>query len=193
MALSITQTYAKIGIETSPSKLEFQSKKAQLEFKQKHAKINMKTELPKVEIDQYEAFASAGLKNFYDLTKSEVERAKQGLLEYIGKVVDDGNSLAAIENGGNPIAEIAERDSYNIHEFDIDTIPKVGPEINLIEGKVNIEPERNAEGVNNGVDGKYIPAELNINYTPAQIRIFISQYASIKFNYTSDNNFNTYI
>jgi len=193
MALSITQTHAKIGIQTTPAKLNIQSQNAVLELRQKHAKVNMETKLPKVKIDQYEAFASAGLKNYYDLTKSEGERAKQGLLEYIGKVVDDGNSLAAIENGGNPIAEIAKRDFYNIHEFDIDTLPKVGPEITLEEGKVNIDPERNSEGVNNGVQGNYIPAELNIDYTPSQVKIFLEQYASIKFDYVEGNKINTYI
>lgn len=193
MALSITQTYAKIGIETIPARFDFQSQNAQLELRQKHAKVNIETELPKVHIDQYEAFASAGLKNYYDLTKSEIEWAKQGVLEYIGKIAEDGNTLAAIENGGNPIAEIAEREFNTMNEFNIDFIPKVGPEISLVEGKVNIDPERNSEGVNNGVEGTYSPAKFNINYSPAQVKIFLSQYASIKFEYRSENKINTYI
>ncbi len=194
MALNITQTYAKIGIETTPSMLELRTQRAQLQIKQKHAKLSIDTEPPRLEIDQYEAFASAGYKNNFDFIKSEIERVKQEHLAYIGKIVDDGNTLAAIENGGNPIAEIAERDSYTTHEFNIDFIPKARPEINLIEGEVNIELENgDNEGINNGVEVNYIPGQMNINYTPAQVKIFLSQYASIKFEYIKESKINEYI
>lgn len=194
MALNITQTFAKIGIETIPSSLEMRTQRAQLQIKQKHAKVNIETEPPILEIDQYEAFASAGFKNNSDLLTSEVERIKQEHLEMIGKIVDDGNTLSAIENGGNPIAEIAQRDSYTTHEFNIGFIPKARPEFNLIEGEVNIEVENgDYEGINNGVEVNYIPAQMNINYTPAQVKIFLSQYASIKFEFIKENKVDTYI
>lgn len=194
MALNITQTNAKIGIETTPSMLEIRTQRAQLQMKQKHAKIKIDSTPPMVEIDQYEAFASVGFKNNYDLIKSEVERAKQEHLENIGKIADDGNMLAAIENGGNPIAEMALRDSYTTHEFNIDFIPKERPKISLIEGELNIEFENgDNEGLNNGVEVNYIPAQVNINYTPAQVKIFLSQYASIKFDYIKENKVNVYI
>lgn len=194
MALNITQTYAKIGIETTPSMLELRTQRAQLQVKQKHAKLSIDTEPPRLEIDQYEAFASAGFKNNFDFIKSEIERVKQEHLANIEKIVDDGNTLAAIENGGNPIAEIAQRDSYTTHEFNIDFIPKARPEINLIEGNLNIEFENgDNEGINNGVEVNFIPAQVNLNYTPAQVKIFLSQYASIKFEYIKENKVNTYI
>jgi hypothetical protein len=194
MALNITQTFAKIGIETTPSSLELRTQRAQLEIRQKHAKVIIETEPPRLEIDQYEAFASAGFKNNSDLLTSEIERVKQEHLETIGKIVDDGNTLAAIENGGNPIAEIAVRDSYTTHEFNIDFIPKAMPKFNLIEGEVNIEVENgDNEGINNGVEVNYIPAQMSINYTPAQVKIFLSQYASIKFEYIEENKIDTYI
>ena len=194
MALNITQTYAKIGIETTPSMLEIRAQRAQLQIKQKHAKLNIETEPPRIEIDQYEAFASAGFKNNFDFITSEIDRVKQEYLENVGKIVDDGNTLAAIENGGNPIAEIAQRDFYTTHEFNIDFIPKARPDIRLIEGEVNIEVENgDYEGINNGVEVNYIPAQVSINYTPAQVKIFLSQYASIKFDYIKENKVNTYI
>lgn len=192
MGLNITQTYAKIGIDRSPTIFEMTARDATLELRQKHAKVNIHTELPRVEIDQYEAFASAGLKNNADIVREAVQRGYQKAYEYIGKVVQDGNALAAIENGGNPIAEIARRDSLKMHEFDIDFIPKVGPEI-TVKGDIDINFDKNSQGVNNGVDGNYTPANLNINYTPGQVRVFLSQYASIKFDYEKENKINTYI
>lgn len=193
MPLNITQTYAKIGIDTSPAKLELQTRNARLELKQNHAQMKMEIKRPKVLIDQYEAFASAGLKKPLDLTRSEVDKAKNKAMEYIGKVVADGNYLASIENGGNAIAEIAKRDFYTIHEFNMATMPKVGPEINVIEGDVNIELGKKADGSYDFVDTNYVPAELNTKYTPAQVRIFLSQYASINIDYVRENKIDTYI
>lgn len=191
MGLSITQTHAQIGIDRSPSRLDIESENARLELRQRHAKVNIKTELPRVEIDQYEAFASAGLKNYLDLTRDAAQRGKQQAIEYIGKVASDGDRLAAIEQGGNPIVEFALRDAYPEHEFNIDFIPKVGPKI-TIKGSVEFDPERNAEGANHGVEGNFTPAQVNINYTPAQIDIFLRQYASIRISYT-ENKINSYI
>lgn len=191
MGLSITQNYARIGIDRNPSRLEMESQNARLELRQKHAKVNIKTDLPRVEIDQYEAFASAGLKNFLDLTKDAAQRGQQQAIEYIGKLAGDGDSLAAIERGGDPIIQIALRDAYPEHEFNIDFIPKVGPKI-TVKGSVQLDPERNAEGVNHGVEGNFTPANVNINYTPAQVNVFLKQYASIQMSYT-ENKINKYI
>ncbi|HOQ02040.1 MAG TPA: DUF6470 family protein [Acetivibrio clariflavus] len=193
MPLYITQTYAKIGIETSPARLEMRSRWARLELKQNHAQMKMEITHPQIDIDQYEAFASAGLKNNLDLTRSEVEKAKQKILEYIRETAEDGDTLAAIENGGNPIAEIAARDLYTYRDYNIGTIPKVGPKITCIEGEVKIELEKNPDGSLNLVETNYVPSELDFKYTPAQIRIYLLQYASIKFDYISGSKFNAYV
>ena len=73
------------------------------------------------------------------------------------------------------------------------TMPKVGPEINVIEGDVNIELGKKADGSYDFVDTNYVPAELNTKYTPAQVRIFLSQYASINIDYVRENKIDTYI
>lgn len=191
MGLEISQTYARIGVDRTPSRLEIQQERARLELHQKQAQINIHTELPKVQIDQYEAFASAGLKNYLDLTKEAAERGYQQVMEFIGTKASDGDMLAAVENKGNPIASIAERDAYPEHEFGLDYIPKVGPKI-TVTGSVQLDPEKNSAGVNNGVEGNYIPPNINFNYTPSQVSIYMKQYASINFRYTG-NNIDTYI
>jgi len=193
MALYITQTYAKIGIERIPSRLEIKAESARLDIHQRHAKVNIDTELPKILIDQYEAFASAGLKNNMDIVKDGAQKGKQKCLEYIGKTVTDGDTLAAIENGVNAIAEIAKRDLYKTHEFNIDCIPKVGPKITVVGGEVDFEVEKDSDGLNNGVESRFLPGNLEVNFTPAQVRVFLAQYASIKFNYIDENKIDAYI
>ncbi|MCX7923036.1 MAG: DUF6470 family protein [Clostridia bacterium] len=186
MGLTISQTFAQIGIERTQSKFEISTQSAKLEVNYKQAKVNIDSELPRVIIDQREAFASAGLKNYLELTKEAARRGIQQALEYIGNTAADGDQLAAIENKGNPIPAIAEKNAYPVHEFNIDCIPKVGPKIE-VTGSLKIEPERNWEGANNGVHGDYTPPRLDVNYTPQKLNIFLKQYASISFDYQPKN------
>ncbi|TYQ15017.1 UNVERIFIED_CONTAM: hypothetical protein Cloal_1418 [Acetivibrio alkalicellulosi] len=186
MSLSITSTHARIGIQTSPSKLEMESSMAKLEHKQNHAKMKIETDLPKVKIDQYEAFASAGLKNLLDLTKENAQIGHQQAMEYISKKASDGDQMAEIHLGGNPIAEFALRDSYTEREFNIDFIPKARPEI-TVEGDIRIELEGDVEAVAKSVETSYIPENLNINYIPSNVNIYMEQYASLNIEYRGKN------
>lgn len=177
MALSISRTDAKLYIETTKSLLSIQSRQAKLDLRHREARIDVHTELPKVEIDQYECFATSGLMGPIDLTRSEGQRAMQQALEYASKVAADGDSIAAIENK-DPLPSIAERDAWPEHEFGLDYMPKARPKI-TVTGGMKITPQRNAEGINNGVEGSITPGDLDINYTPSQVRISMQQYSSI--------------
>lgn len=182
MGLSISTTNIQLGIERTPAKLDIEQQRATLSFSAKQAKVNISTELPMVVIDQYECFATAGLKNNYDQVKDTSQKVYQQVMEYIGKTAADGAALAAIENGGNPIKSIMVRDAYPEHEFGIDFIPKAGPKIDFT-GSINIEWERNSERVNNGVEGDFNPGLTNISFEPAIINTFVKQYPTINIEY----------
>lgn len=182
MALSINTIDIRLEYQRTPSNLGIETSNARLELHQKQARVNIETELPKVLIDQYECFATAGLKGNYDFTKEAAQRGYQSVMDYIGKKAQDGRMLAAIENGGNPIAFIARRDSFAEHEFVLDFIPKARPKID-VTGDIKIEPERNWEGVHNGVEGDYIPGSVSIDFTPAQININVVRYPSVEIRY----------
>jgi len=186
MGLEINQTYARIGIESTRASLDMKSKNAVLELDCKEPKINIRTELPKVEIDQYECFASAGRKKPLDLSDEIFQRAYQHVLDYIGKTAEDGDMLAAIEKSRRVIPEIAARNLYSQHEFGMVTMPSKGPNIS-VKGSLEIEPERTAEGANNGVDATYIPGELDMKYNPGMVRIYMEQYASVNIKYIPES------
>jgi hypothetical protein len=183
MGLEISRIPARLNVETTTPHLTIQTHKARLELKHKEAKIDIHTELPRVIIDQYECFASMGLMGPVDLTRQAGQRAMQQALMYTSKVASDGDSMAAIENP-DPLPDIVERDAYPEHEFGIDYIPKARPKITVIGG-VQTRARPNAEGVNNGVQGKFSPADINISYTPAQVKISMAQYPSISMKYTN--------
>jgi len=112
MGIAINQTFARIGIERTPSRLEIESKNARLEFHRRPDRISMQTQMPRIEIEPSDRFVLSDLKRLAELNRDIVQQAYHSVMEYIGKIASDGDMLAAIEKGGEPIADIAERDAY---------------------------------------------------------------------------------
>lgn len=84
-----------------------------------------------LEIDQYPVFAGLGYKSPIDLAKETSQKARQHAAEYIGKTASDGDRLAAIELGGSPIADIAERDAFQENTLAINTTPLGQPKFDV--------------------------------------------------------------
>lgn len=147
--------------------------------------MSISTEKPRVLIDQYQCFAEAGLKNNRDFTREAAQRGYRQVMKYIGQTTQDGHALAAIEKGGNPIADIAVRRAYPQKEFGLDFIPKSRPEIKVVGG-VETEWEKNAEGVNNGVKGSYVPGFADSDFTPSKVNIYVKQYPLVDIKYEND-------
>jgi hypothetical protein len=186
MGLSISSINAKLGVDSSPARLEMQSQAARLVFQRTDAKLNIQSEPPRVTIDQYECFAEAGLKNNYDFLKDASSRAYQQVMDFIGQTAADGGRLAAIENGGNPIAEIAVRDASPVHEFGMGFIPQSRPKID-VTGSIQIEPVLDSNGATNSITGDYTPGRLDINYITGQLDIYVKQYSSIDIKYEGNS------
>lgn len=184
MGLSIRTTDIQLGIDRTPSSLNMDTRNASLELHQKHAKVNVTTEKPKVIIDQYQCFAEAGLKSSADLIREAAQRGYRQVMKFIGQTARDGYTLAAIENGGNPIAAIAARDASPQKEFGLAFIPKSRPKIE-VTGSIDIQWDRNGEGVKNGVEGNYIPGYAKLDFEPARVDIYVKQYPSVDIEYES--------
>lgn len=185
--IAIESENIKLGINTSPSQLHIQTQKARVELEYVRPDINMHTEHVKVEISQVEAFASAGLKTYSMLSREAAHRGMQQCLEYIAKTAQDGDRLAAFELGGNPIADISERDAYPEKEFNIVSMPSTGPEFNVLPGRVTFDPELlTRPGIWNGIKTDVLPGSQNIQFTPSKVRIFIEKYNWIKIDYIAE-------
>lgn len=191
MGIQITQTFAKIGVDRSPSKLVIESRNTKVELHQKQPMIKIHAELPKVKIDQSRAFSSAGIKSNGEIIKEAAENGYQQSLDCIGKTASDGDTLAAIENNVNAIVELAVSNSTVEHEFNIDSIPKVGPDI-TVTGSLKIDPGNTGDGIHNGVEANVIPGDVNVNYTPSKISLYIREKASLNIRFTG-NKIDTYV
>jgi hypothetical protein len=178
MPIQINQTFIQLGINTIPGKMQLSTSQPRLELHREDPQLDIRTQQAVIVIDQYECFATSGLKSSGDLTRDFAQRGCQSALEFTSKTASDGTMLAAIENGGNPIRQIAVRDAYPTHEFGLDYMPKARPKIS-VSGGINVNVETNSEGAMNGVTGNFTPGDFKLSYTPADVRIFVSRYNSI--------------
>lgn len=97
--------------------------------------------LPKVRIDQSQCFAESGLKNPIDATADIVADAYVKAREGIGRIVDEGNRMAMIENDmPDAVPEIAFENSFEEKELTLDCMPKSRPKIE-VDGHLKIEWE----------------------------------------------------
>jgi hypothetical protein len=185
MALSIHSQQALIGIQTTHGKVQMQTQEAQVRLKQNHAKVKIETELPKVLIDQYESFASAGLKNLKDFTAERSAESKRQVLAFIAKESQDGDRLAQIDNKADAIPEMARRDSYQPKEYGYGVIPKVGPKFE-VTGSVRIDPQLNGAGIHNGVEIEVSRPQIQYNNVRAEVKTYMRQYHGISIRYVED-------
>lgn len=180
--IKIQTTPAVLGLSIQKVKMDIQQPKAELDIKSTHPQVRIEATLPTITIDQYQAFAEAGLKNIADLTRDTVAYARSEQLKSIGKRAQQGRALKNIQSGQNAIASNAKYNAtqqFN-REFGLGFIPKTRPKIDVIEGELDIRVE---EGTitNNTRAQKPI-----INNTPGKVNFALEQYNSIKMEYVED-------
>ena len=188
MALEINSTSTRIGVERTDARFDMDSQFSKIELESKKINLNMRTELPKVQIDQYECFASVGLKGNADISRDAFSSGYQQVMAYISKVSADGDALGAIENrGSTPIIDIATRDATSPqHEFDIESLPKASPRI-TVTGSVSMDPDPTTDiNMRNSITARYIPGYANVNFTPSKVSFRVEQKGSISVQYTPD-------
>ncbi len=163
--------------KTNPSSMEIsQGNPIKLDFSVKPGSLKMHSEQVKVLIDQTQCFAEAGLKNIQGMIDENTSISKQKMMESIGKIVEQGNELADIASGNDPIPAQAEYNAFDqfIREWNFDLIPKSRPEFKVTGGTVDIEHEP-AEVQNNT---RFDPPK--INYTAGKIETYVKQYNEIE-------------
>lgn len=188
MDIRITTTDAKIGIETINARLERKSNPARMEIRQKQALLEIETEKPKIKIDQYEAFASAGRKNNLDLAVEIAQVGYQRVMEYIAEKAEEGDRLAAIHIKEDPIVEFGEKAVYvQQREFNIDFIPKARPKITVEEGEVKVELAGGSNAFFDKVKINFVPHTYDTKYIPGKVNIYMIQYPSVEIEYVGNN------
>lgn len=171
MRIVMNSTPAQIGIRTTPAKAERHTEHPKLDLETEHPRLEMQSTLPKIQIDQSQCFSEAGLKSPMELTEENASNAVQAMYESIGRIVDQGNQLTDIHLGVSAIGEQAMYNAYDQfeHEFNLDTIPKSRPKIDLIKGTLNIEY------IKGQVRATPRLGKIELNYTHGDVEIYMLQ------------------
>lgn len=182
MAIQIRTTPAILTYNTIKPTQSIEQPKAQVEGSLTLSKIKIEGTLPKVQIDQEDAFNEAGLKNNTSFTQDNVAFAKQKMDESAGRIASQGDQLTNIHKGGNPIAEQGYSNAYDQfeHEFGMVTMPKSGAKTSVIEGQLNISVE---EGQITGTIKAQKPI---IENRQGRLEKQMKQYGSISIRYIGE-------
>ncbi len=180
--LSIETTPAVIGMRTTRARLTVSnSSNAQVQMNSRPASFRMNTQVPRVKIDQSQAFASAGNAPILQLSSQNAKNSLSMGLEAIGKMVDDGNYIGNLFAGGNRVAQLAFENSLPNYEFNAVAMPSVGPDITLVRQDPNIEWEPYQLNIST------IPQQMSVEYIPGSLEIYMEQYPEINISYIIDS------
>lgn len=183
MALSIQTTPAILAWNVTKPQQSIEQPKATVEGSLTLLKTKVEATLPKITIDQTQAFNESGLKTVRALGDEHVNFAKQKMQEGIGRRAQQGNQLAKISDHGNPISQQAAYNAYDqfLREFGMVTMPRSGPDIDVVEGQIDVQV---TEGE---LTGNIRAQKPIVNYQQGRIERYMQRYNSITIQYEGDN------
>lgn len=106
LRLSIRQTYASIGIETSRAKLSIESPPGDLKIETEPAKMEIQRTPGEVNVDSSKAWMALGKGDHLDWCNMLYNQMGQEYLTNVARIVDEGNRLAKFTKPGSSIADM---------------------------------------------------------------------------------------
>lgn len=114
---------------------------ARIQIHQEFVKVKLSQEHIKVKINQDRCWEEVNLGSTDYLVRKSAQLGYEQALRYIEKTVENGNRLARIEDGGQPIIDICIEEAFPEYDYNVDVIPKSRPQIYFEGGKVYIDFE----------------------------------------------------
>lgn len=182
MPMEIRTTPAIINYQSTPAKINIEHPDLEVVGDITQPLLEMKSTQPKVLIDQTQPFNEAGLKTMSAFMGEISQYAKNMMHQSIGRIVSQGNQLADIHKGGDPIVDQAIYNAYDqfIYDYNIESIPKSKPDIQVVEGTIDMK-------VTGGENTKrYITKPLEISYQPWKLDFYMKQMNSISMRYVEN-------
>ncbi|MEK4669115.1 DUF6470 family protein [Niallia sp. FSL R7-0271] len=177
--LRIDSTPAKLGLTTVQPQVQMEQKPADLYIEQPKAELIIDKKAATLTIDQTEARAYEGMKTRERFIDDYVQKGRQEWLKGIARRIKDGQQLAAIENKGNPIPQIAKRNSEGPpKQFGLGWIPPANSvKIQYDPGyvKTSFETYEPIIDVNQN--------KPLIDYTPGKVITELVQYPSLEIHF----------
>jgi hypothetical protein len=177
--IRLETTDAQIGLKTNHAKLSIEQPKADLTIEQPKADMSIRTEGSRLSIDQTKAREDMDLKHISRRIEEAAQLGYEAFLEGVARRSSEGDQLMMVENGGNPIAAIAEQNGKSTqYEFNIGWIPSAGGvKIQYTPSKVNLDIEARKP---------IIQAEINkpiMNYSPGNVEVSLMRKPNLNIDF----------
>jgi hypothetical protein len=182
--LNIRSQQPQIGIETQRGKLDMTAPQAKLNIDNATVKVDMHTVPAKLEIDQYPSRASYGVISITDSISQQYQKAKQQAQEGIARRVQEGNQFLS-SNASHVIASRVRSSLSKMPEMKVGLCQVTPPTIKYMPGKVEVEPK--LKKVSLKVDSQ----PVDVNYTPADVKVYLKQKAEVKM-WVSEDQYDIY-
>lgn len=177
--LDITTVPIKIELKSSPARLEYETKFASVKISREQGGLEYQTDPMRMTIDNTEWRSSLNFKNCDTFVREFAAKGKQAALDATAKIVQEGNQLALPHRRVTP-ADISRRNLNRIRETVMDFLPKGGVKISWDGGTVDFKYTESQ--LNFDVE----PSTLDIQYVPAQLEYFVSQYPRVDIQYIGE-------
>lgn len=141
--IQINQQFARIGIKikTPYIKVKQGNSKIGINYPQDKIEINQQNAI--VNIDSYPTRYDLNIKNIMDFRKDITQKSKQTVMQSIGRMAQNGDSLMKLENGGNPVVEIIKRETFQpLRELGLKWISR--PKFNVEPAKLDVKYKQNS-------------------------------------------------
>jgi hypothetical protein len=173
--ITIRQTYARIGMEIEPGKLDIRSPRGELHIDQNPAKMEITSPPGRLEIDSTAAWAALGRGGHLAWMNRLYDQIDAIALQNIAKKVEDGNRLAAIAGKQNAIADLASENWRYTNP-----LRYVG-EASFFNVKVRYEPQTPTINITpSRAEIEYIPQKPTVDYIRGRVDIYLRQKNSIE-------------
>ena len=184
--LVIQQTHGALAIESKRAQLTPARSQMKMNVSAQRAKFEANTSLPRVQIDQTEAFASAGLKPALRVSGDIYKEALNKGIETIGRIASEGQAFLRIENRGNPVVDVAKQSMEVSTSMSVTAMPSVPPEINFTGGDFQLNWQPGMMSIEweaiESLPFEYVPAEINISwYQRPHIEISVEPGSELRF------------
>ena len=168
--LVISQTHAQLAIESKAAQLTPRQMRMQMSVSAQPASFQANVGLPKIQIDQTEAFASAGNKPVLRVSGDFYRESLQKGIDTIARIASEGVAFLRIEDRRNAAADIAKQSMEVDIRLSVTSMPSVPPQIDFTGSDFALEwtpatMEVQWESIE-AVQSEYIPGQIYITLAP---------------------------
>lgn len=172
--LRINTENSRLQMRNVSPKMKIEGQGGDFSIKKTEGSMKIRQKADTVEINTYNAYKQLGLESPQDLMKSQGAKARKKAVQNMSSYVRDGEALMKIENKGNAIARISEKNANKVNEVDLNVayFPEEPIEVKVKKGYLKIDSKPDKLDVKSD-------QKLKISVEPGGVYTKVDQYPKV--------------